>query len=116
MSDTDKPLSTINHGRDSAALRYVYPVISRRAGGVSVGINLNPNNACNWRCIYCQVRDLKRGNSPVIDMALLETELRQSLGDFVHERVPEGARLTSCGRVRGCGVKSTVNFRRKLPR
>jgi wyosine [tRNA(Phe)-imidazoG37] synthetase (radical SAM superfamily) len=51
-------LSVTDHSRDSAGLRYVYPVVSRRAGGVSVGINLNTNNACNWRCIYCQVPDL----------------------------------------------------------
>ena len=78
-------------------MRYVYPVVSRRAGGVSVGINLNPNNACNWRCIYCQVPDLKRGTAPTIDLAVLENELRGFLnellhGDFMHTRVPEGAR------------------------
>ncbi|MCZ7653212.1 MAG: hypothetical protein M5R42_01445 [Rhodocyclaceae bacterium] len=33
------------HSRDSAGLTYVYPVVSRRAGGVSIGINPNPNNA-----------------------------------------------------------------------
>ena len=44
-------LAINDHRRDSAGLRYVYPVISRRAGGVSVGINLNPNNACNWACL-----------------------------------------------------------------
>jgi len=84
-----KLLSTTNHGRDDAALRYVYPVVSRRAGGVSVGINLNPNNACNWRCIYCQVPDLTRGAAPAIDLTILEAELRgfefrlmQALGYF----------------------------------
>ena len=92
-----KQLSTINHDRDSAALRYVYPVVSRRAGGVSVGINLNTNNACNWRCIYCQVPDLSRGAAPAVDMAVLESELRGFLdellhGDFMQSRVPEGAR------------------------
>ena len=90
-------LKTEDHSRDSAAMRYVYPVISRRAGGVSVGINLNPNNACNWRCIYCQVPDLKRGGPPPIDLALLERELNQFLawavsGDFMATRVPTGAR------------------------
>lgn len=90
-------LNVINHDRDSAALRYVYPVISRRAGGVSVGINLNPNNACNWRCIYCQVPGLTRGTAPPVDMALLEVELRGFLtellrGEFMQKRVPEGAR------------------------
>ena len=92
-----KQLSTIDHDRDSAALRYVYPVVSRRAGGVSVGINLNTNNACNWRCIYCQVPGLTRGAAPAVDMAVLESELRGFLhellhGDFMQRRVPEGAR------------------------
>lgn len=90
-------LATDDHSRDSAGMRYVYPVISRRAGGVSVGINLNPNNACNWRCIYCQVPDLKRGGPPPIDLALLERELDEFLrdavsGDFMATRVPAGAR------------------------
>ena len=94
---TDKILSVVNHDRDSAALRYVYPVVSRRAGGVSVGINLNTNNACNWRCIYCQVPGLTRGAAPPVDMAVLESELRGFLdellhGDFMHSRVPEAAR------------------------
>lgn len=78
-------------------MRYVYPVISRRAGGVSVGINLNPNNACNWRCIYCQVPELTRGGPPPIDLALLAAELHRMLaditqGDFMTERVPVEAR------------------------
>jgi len=90
-------LNSFDHDRNSAALRYVYPVVSRRAGGVSVGINLNSNNACNWRCIYCQVPDLVRGTAPPVDMALLEAELRTFLselihGDFMQNRVPEGAR------------------------
>jgi len=96
MDKADKPLSTSNHDRDSASLRYVYPVISRRAGGVSVGINLNTNNACNWRCIYCQVPNLTRGTAPPVDLAVLESELRGFLyelmyGDIMHRRVPEEA-------------------------
>lgn len=72
---------------------YVYPVVSRRAGGVSVGINLNPNNACNWRCIYCQVPNLKRGTAPKIDLIRLESELHNFLhellhGDFMQQHVP----------------------------
>ena len=90
-------LNVVDHSRDSAGLRYVYPVISRRAGGVSVGINLNTNNACNWRCVYCQVPDLKLGTAPAVDLVLLEKELRGFLhellhGDFMRQHVPEGAR------------------------
>jgi wyosine [tRNA(Phe)-imidazoG37] synthetase (radical SAM superfamily) len=91
------PLTPSNHDRDYAGFTYVYPVVSRRAGGVSVGINLNPNNACNWACVYCQVPNLVRGSAPEIDLALLESELRAMLsdildGDFMKSRVPEGAR------------------------
>ncbi|WP_296751386.1 radical SAM protein [Thiobacillus sp.] len=91
------PLTPRNHDRDSAGMTYVYPVVSRRAGGVSVGINLNPNNACNWACVYCQVPDLARGTAPEINLAQLETELRAMLtailhGDFMQARVPEEAR------------------------
>jgi wyosine [tRNA(Phe)-imidazoG37] synthetase (radical SAM superfamily) len=89
-------LDVRNHDRDAAGLRYVYPVVSRRAGGVSLGVNLNPNNACNWRCVYCQVPDLRRGAGPAIDLDRLERELRGLLddvvhGDFMQRRVPEWA-------------------------
>ena len=97
MTRATHPLTTRNHDRDNAGMTYVYPVVSRRAGGVSVGVNLNPNNACNWRCIYCQVPELKRGGPPAIDLAQLEDELRRMLtdivaGDFLTRAVPEGMR------------------------
>lgn len=91
------PLTPANHDRDSAGMTYVYPVVSRRAGGVSVGVNLNPDKACNWACLYCQVPGLVRGSAPEIDLAQLEAELRALLedilhGDFMQTRVPEDAR------------------------
>lgn len=87
-----------DHGSDIVSMRYVYAVVSRRAGGVSVGVNLNPNRACNWRCVYCQVEGLSRGAGPEIDLALLESELDAMLasvveGDFMSTSVPEGARV-----------------------
>lgn len=77
-------LTTTDHDRGSAGLTYVYPVISRRSGGLSIGINLNPNNACNWRCIYCQVPDLIRGSSPKIELQQLKDELNGFLNDVIH--------------------------------
>lgn len=90
-------LNNTEHRRDSVQMRYVYPVVSRRAGGVSIGINLNTNNACNWRCLYCQVHDLTRGSAPPVDLPVLEQELREFLqevlaGDFMQRRVPPEAR------------------------
>lgn len=76
-------LTTTNHCSDIVGLKYVYPVISRRMGGLSVGVNFNTNNACNWRCIYCQVPDLKIGAAPEMDFKLLEDELRFFLEDVL---------------------------------
>lgn len=76
-------LTISDHSRDSAGLTYIYPVLSRRAGGLSIGVNFNINNACNWRCIYCQVPDLTLGAAPPLDFSLLEKELRQFLNDVL---------------------------------
>lgn len=90
-------LTVTDHNRDVCGLRYVYPVISRRARGVSIGINLNVNSACNWRCIYCSVPNLVRGTPPPIDLIVLEQELREFLedilhGDFMQQHVDESDR------------------------
>ena len=77
-------LTETNHRSDIVGLKYVYPVISRRMGGLSIGINFNTNNACNWRCIYCQVPDLKIGVAPEMDFKLLENELRFFLDDVLN--------------------------------
>lgn len=77
-------LTTNDHSRDSVGLKYVYPAMSRRSGGLSIGINFNINSACNWRCIYCQVPDLMRGTAPEMDFDLLEQELRLFLADVLH--------------------------------
>lgn len=114
MSSPSRPLSIANHDRDVAGMTYVYPVVSRRAGGVSLGINLNPNNACNWRCIYCQVPALQRGGPPPIDMAQLEEELRRMLthiirGDFMARLVPEGMRRLNDVALSGNGEPTSAS-------
>lgn len=84
MSQSAKiPLRFTQHDRDSAGRTYVYPVLSRRAGGISLGINLNPNNACNWACAYCQVENLQRGGPPPLDVDLIEAELRSLLAEIL---------------------------------
>ncbi len=90
-------LSIKDHNRFQEGFEYVYPVVSRRAGGLSLGINLNTNNACNWRCIYCQVPDLIRGAPPPVDLEALEEELSVFLsqilsGSYLEDQVPKGQR------------------------
>lgn len=107
-------LTTTNHNRDIAGLKYVYPVLSRRAGGLSIGINFNINNACNWRCIYCQVPDLKVGAAPDLDFRLLEDELRFFLdevqnGDFYQRfQVDEDNRVIKDIAISGNGEPTSV--------
>ena len=91
-------LTVSDHNRDISGMTYIYPVVSRRAGGVSIGINLNINNACNWRCLYCQVPNLTRGTPPPVALDILEKELRSFLtfalhGDFMECYVAEGDRV-----------------------
>ncbi|MBS0370264.1 MAG: radical SAM protein [Proteobacteria bacterium] len=98
MNTRQQMLTVTDHNRSYIDMTYVYPVVSRRARGVSVGINLNPNNACNWHCAYCQVPGLVRGAAPEIDEALLARELTGFLhelayGQFMVEHVPEEARV-----------------------
>ena len=64
------------HPRDWHDNLYVYPVISRRSGGLSIGINLNPDAACNFDCIYCQVDRTVPPRTREVDVAVLDAELR----------------------------------------
>jgi wyosine [tRNA(Phe)-imidazoG37] synthetase (radical SAM superfamily) len=68
-------LSADDHNASKAERTLVYPVHSRRAGGLSIGVNLNPGKECNWACVYCEVEGLVRGAPDAIDLAVLEQEL-----------------------------------------
>jgi len=73
------------HPRAFHENRYVYPVVSRRSGGVSIGVNLNRDKACNFDCIYCQVDRREPGRKETVDLGRLAAEL----GEMV-ERVTSG--------------------------
>lgn len=63
------------HGRRWRNHRYVYAVVSRRSRGVSIGLNLNPNKACNFDCIYCQVNRSIRPAVQRVNLGKLAGEL-----------------------------------------
>lgn len=68
------PLHT-QHERRFANNRFVYPVLSRRSQGISLGINLNPDKICNFDCIYCQVDRTRQSETRFVDMSQLLDEL-----------------------------------------
>jgi wyosine [tRNA(Phe)-imidazoG37] synthetase (radical SAM superfamily) len=63
------------HDRHWRSNLYVYPVISRRSGGLSIGLNLNPDKRCNFGCVYCQVDRARPPLVRKVDLAILESEL-----------------------------------------
>lgn len=71
-----------NHNRIYGSNRFVYPVLSRRSNGVSLGVNLNPDKVCNFDCIYCQVDRTTRSETRFVEMDQLLAELRKTL-DFI---------------------------------
>lgn len=79
-------LDTQDHRRELDANRYVYAVVSRRARGLSIGVNLNPDKACNFDCPYCQVDRTTPGGPSRVEVADLVAELedllRRASGDL----------------------------------
>ena len=68
-----------DHARSFDNNRFVYPVLSRRSGGISVGVNLNPDKVCNFDCIYCQVDRTRQSETKFVDLDSLLDELQHVL-------------------------------------
>jgi wyosine [tRNA(Phe)-imidazoG37] synthetase (radical SAM superfamily) len=77
------------HSRRFNGNRYVYPVLSRRAGGISIGVNLNQDQWCNFRCIYCQVERGEQSEKEPIDLDRLALELDDMVEQVVSGRIFE---------------------------
>ena len=67
------------HERRFAQNRFVYPVLSRRSGGLSIGVNLNPDKVCNFDCIYCQVDRTTQSETQFVNVTQLLDELDHML-------------------------------------
>lgn len=67
------------HERRFEQSRFVYPVLSRRSGGVSIGVNLNPDKICNFDCIYCQVNRGRQSETRFVETDALLAELDATL-------------------------------------
>ena len=69
------PETSFGHPMDFFGNRFVYVVISPRARGLSIGVNLNPDKKCNFDCIYCEVNRALPGREARLDVKVLAREL-----------------------------------------
>ncbi len=76
--------------RDFLDNRFIYTVISPRARGLSVGVNMNPDKFCNFDCVYCEVNRAEPALESKLDVGVMVVELERTL-ELVHS-----------GRVREC--------------
>ncbi len=86
------PLHT-DHARLFEHNRFVYPVLSRRSGGISIGVNLNPDKICNFDCIYCQVDRRSQSETRFVETDALADELRTTLDLVLSGRIYETAKF-----------------------
>ena len=84
-----------DHPRRFEQNLFVYPVLSRRSGGISVGINLNPDKICNFACVYCQVDRQTPSQVDDVDEARLVLELEETLDLVLSGRLYLGERFAS---------------------
>jgi wyosine [tRNA(Phe)-imidazoG37] synthetase (radical SAM superfamily) len=82
------------HPRNFSVNRYVYPVISRRARGMSIGVNLNPDKTCNFSFIYFQIDRGQSGSLEPIGLELLAGELDETLEMAVSGRIYDGPQFS----------------------
>lgn len=59
--------------------RFVYAVVSPRAGGLSIGVDMNPDKCCNFDCEYCEVNRQSRADERSLDVEVMADELRRML-------------------------------------
>ena len=76
-----------DHSRTFAKNKYVYPVLSRRSRGISVGINLTPDRVCNFDCVYCQVDRTTYIPHVKVDIKRISPELRETLESVISGRL-----------------------------
>ncbi|MCA9041497.1 MAG: radical SAM protein [Planctomycetaceae bacterium] len=119
MSDSSLNLYR-DHSRSWQENKFVYPVLSRRSKGISIGVNLNPDKICNFDCIYCQVDRRSESETRFVGQEQLIAELDHMLefvksGDIYQDdkfkEVPEALRRLNDVAFSGDGEPTTYkNF------
>ena len=65
--------------RDFLGNRFVYAVISSRARGLALGVNVNPDKKCNFDCSYCEVDRRTPSRETKLDVDVMAAELLKTI-------------------------------------
>ena len=79
LSKETRTSPEFGYPRDYLGRRFVYLTISPRARGLSIGVNLNPDNRCNFDCVYCEVDRRVLPANTTLDLSALATELKSTI-------------------------------------
>ena len=75
--------------RDFLNNRFVYAVVSPRARGLTLGVNMNPDQRCNFDCLYCEVDRSTPPGQSVLDVGVVALELQRTLDQIQQGRLRE---------------------------
>jgi len=73
------PATAFGCPRDFLDNHFVYAVVSARARGLSVGVNLSPGKNCNFHCVYCEVHRNGGKGEGQLDVEAMAAELKKTL-------------------------------------
>src|SRR5690348_3656493 len=82
-AEEDLVRRTSRYPREFLHHRFTYVVISPRARGLSVGVNMNPDKKCQFNCIYCEVDRTEMSEAQPLDVSAMAGELKTTL-DYVY--------------------------------
>ena len=88
------PETAFGSPRDFLDNRFVYVVVSPRARGLSIGVNMNPDKQCDFDCLYCEVNRMVPARESRLDIEAMAMELKKTIS-FVR-----------AGRLRACFVRT----------
>ena len=73
------PLPSPCELRDFLGNRFAYAVISQRAGGLMIGVEMNPAQNCNYDCVYCYVNRTPERERLALNLRVMSSEVKKLL-------------------------------------
>lgn len=93
-------LTTIEHDRNYfGGEALVYPVLSRRLNGLSIGVNTRPDKVCNFGCLYCEVNrenvepEKNREEGASLDVRRLQDHMHTIIAKILAGEIFEGMEI-----------------------